>query len=357
MTSDLRLYIHRGDRSGMVADVQARLRALGSDIDDDAGMFGAATEQAVRAFQQRRGLLVDGVVGPHTWRELVEAGWRIGDRPLYLRHPPLRGDDVGALQARLNALGLDPGREDGIFGRDTDRAVRAFQREYGVPEDGIFGPKSVAALAGLRIDRPGTAVGLREELRRIESPGTGGALIMIDPGHGGSDAGERSQSGGCEAELCWDIAVRVAEHLAVAGARVRFSRTESEGPEVTERARRANEFGAELFVSLHLNFHAGPRAEGSSTYYFGGSHAGALLAEIIQTRLVALGLRDCRTHARSYPILKETRMPAVLVEPAFISSPEDQRRLDDPWFRSAIAEAVAGAVAQYYSAGADYAER
>jgi peptidoglycan hydrolase-like protein with peptidoglycan-binding domain len=75
------------------------------------------------------------------------------------------------LQARLNALGFDAGRADGIFGRHADRAVRAFQREYDVPEDGIFGPRSLAALRGLRVDRPGVTSTLREELRRVERAG------------------------------------------------------------------------------------------------------------------------------------------------------------------------------------------
>jgi N-acetylmuramoyl-L-alanine amidase len=290
-------------------------------------------------------------VGPDTWRELVEASWRLGDRPLYLRNPPLRGDDVHSLQARLNALGLNPGREDGIFGRDTDRAVRAFQREYGVPEDGIFGPKSATALAGLRVDRPGGAVGLREELRRVESPGIRGAPVMVDPGHGGTDRGEPTAGGLSEAELCWDLGIRLAQNLAEAGAHVRLSRNETENPDVTERARRANQLGVELFVSIHLNSHPAPAAEGSSTYYFGGSRAGALLADSVQQQLVALGLGDCRAHARSYSILKETRMPAVLVEPAFVSSPADAGRLDDPAFRHAVAQAVARGLEHYYRAG------
>ncbi|MFN2490720.1 MAG: N-acetylmuramoyl-L-alanine amidase [Actinomycetota bacterium] len=350
MDPTLKLYIRQGDRSGMVADVQARLRALGGDINDDPARFGAGTENAVRAFQQQRGILVDGIVGPHTWRELVEAGWRLGDRPLYLRHPPLRGDDVEALQTRLNALGFDAGRADGIFGRDTDRAVRAFQREYDVAEDGIYGPRSLRALAGLRVERAGTASTLREELRRVESAGTTGAVIVIDPGHGGSDPGEVDPRGAHEADLCWDLATRLARQLSAAGAHVRFTRSEAEAPDDSERARRANDLNADLFLSLHLNVHGRASAQGASTYYWGGSKAGELLAESVQQRLVGLGLRDCRAHPRAYPLLKETRMPAVLVEPAFITNPEDRRRLDDPVFRSALVDALAAAVRHYYEA-------
>ncbi|MGH2819303.1 MAG: N-acetylmuramoyl-L-alanine amidase family protein, partial [Actinomycetota bacterium] len=149
-------------------------------------------------------------------------------------------------------------------------------------------------------------------------------------------------------DLCWDLARRLTERLATAGARVRLSRTEAEDPDVSERARRANEFGAELFVSLHLNAHDEPTAEGSSVYFFHASRSGELLAENVQERLVNLGLRDCRTHGCSYPILRETRMPAVIVEPVFITNPDEEKLLLDPPFRHALAEAVFTGIRGFY---------
>ncbi|MFN2586894.1 MAG: N-acetylmuramoyl-L-alanine amidase [Actinomycetota bacterium] len=342
--------IRQGDRSQQVADVQARLRALGLPIEDDAGRFGNSTRLAVRAFQQRRGILVDGIVGSHTWSELVEASWRLGDRNLYLKHPPLRGDDVALLQKRLNALGFDAGREDGIFGDDTGRAVRAFQKEYGVAEDGIWGPRSQAALAGLRVDRPGTTAQLREELRRSGAPDLGDALVVLDPGHGGEDLGRRSSGGLAEADVVWDLALRVADRLSGMGARVRFTRTEAECPDASERARRANEVRGDLFVSLHLNEHEEATAEGASTYYFHTSAAGRALAEGIQEALADLGVRDCRSHARSYTVLRETRMPAVLVEPVFATNPDEAKRLEEPEFRAALGDAIAIGISRYYGA-------
>jgi len=340
--------IREGDRSQKVADVQARLRALKLRVDDAGDYFGASTKQAVREFQQQRGILVDGIVGPNTWNELVEASWRLGDRPLYLKVPVLRGDDVLALQSRLNALGFDAGREDGIFGRSTYEGVRAFQREYGVAEDGIFGRASHAALLGLRVDRPDTASRLREELRRLET-GLAGALVMIDPGHGGSDPGEIGPNGSAEAGICWDLALRLAERLARAGARIRFTRTEVEHPDPSERARRANAAGADLYLAIHLNAHpGGGSAEGATTFHFGGSRSGESLAEKLQEEVTSLGFKDCRSHARSYPVLRETRMPAVLVEPGFITHPDDEKRLNDPDVRSAVADAIARGVARFY---------
>ena len=339
--------IREGDRSQEVADVQTRLRGLGMEIEDETSAFGPSTRRAVRTFQQQREILVDGIVGPQTWNELVEASWRLGDRALYLRQPPMRGDDVSTLQTQLNALGFDAGRQDGIFGPNADAAVRAFQKEYGVAEDGIFGAASFAALTGLRVDRPGTTRHLREQLSRNEHPGLRAATVVIDPGHGGPDRGA-SAEGRDEADLSWDIAVRLAQSLIAQGARVRFTRTEVENPDPSERAQRANEIGGDIFISLHLNEHDKTNAEGSSTYYFGGSSAGQELAERIQDQIVRLGVKDCRSHARSYTILKETRMPAVLVEPVFITSPTDRDRLSDPSFLAELARAIAGAVERYF---------
>ena len=343
----MRDLIRRGDRSQEVADVQARLRALGFVVDDEPGACEGSTELSLRTFQQQRGLIADGIVGPDTWEELVEAGWRLGDRILYMKYPALRGDDVLTLQARLNALGFDAGMEDGIFGIETDRAVKSFQREYGVAEDGIVGPHTTSALTGLRIDRPGTAAGLREELRRAEHEGIHQALVVIDPGHGGDDPGAGA-GGLTEADLCWDLAGRVADRLARYGARVRFSRVEVENPESTQRAARANDIGADLLVSVHLNAHSEPIAEGASTYHWRTSRAGAQLADLVQDELSRLGLKDCRSHSGSMPILRETKMPAVVVEPAYLTNPDDAKRLEDPDFRTALADALTAAIRRYF---------
>ena len=62
----------------------------------------------MKAFQQPLGLLADGLVGPVTWREIVEAGYRPGGRLLYLRQPPFRGADVVALQRCSTTWGSTP---------------------------------------------------------------------------------------------------------------------------------------------------------------------------------------------------------------------------------------------------------
>jgi N-acetylmuramoyl-L-alanine amidase len=100
----------------------------------------------VEAFQRSRGLVITGVVDDITWTQLIEAGWRLGDRLLYLVKPYLRGDDVAELQVRLSQLGFDPGRVDGVFGPLLDRALRDFQRNCGVDANGTLTQRTLIEL-------------------------------------------------------------------------------------------------------------------------------------------------------------------------------------------------------------------
>jgi N-acetylmuramoyl-L-alanine amidase len=341
--------IKRGDRGVRARDLQSRLLALGFHVDPaelDAHEFGAATEAAVRAFQQERGLLVDGLVGQQSWEELVEAGYALGDRLLYLRNPLFRGDDVRALQGRLNLLGFDPGREDGILGDQTARAIHEFQRNVGLRADGIVGATTLQALDRL-IRAPGkgpgrTAVRENETLR---SPGGSlrGRRIAIDPGHGPEDPGVVGWGGIVEQDVVFDLAERLAAELRGLGAEPLVVRGREETPTPSERAARANAAGAEVLVSLHLNGHEDPAAEGASSYFFGRlgsfSVAGQAMAELIQDELIAAtGLRDGRTHPMAFPTLRETSMPAVHLEPCFITNPKEARLLQEgPFLREAVA--------------------
>ena len=130
-----------GDRSAAVTEIRAALSALGlldnPDEDLTTGrhvsleLFDAELDHAVRAFQQHRGLLVDGVVGEATYRALKEASYRLGARTLYHQFgAPLYGDDVATLQARLQDLGFYTGLVDGYFGLQTHNALMSYQREY-----------------------------------------------------------------------------------------------------------------------------------------------------------------------------------------------------------------------------------
>ena len=350
--------IKRGDRGEHVRDVQARLQALSFRVDPaehERAEYGESTEASVRGFQQERGLLVDGLVGPYTWQELVEAGYALGDRVLYLKHPNFRGDDVRTLQRRLNVLGFDPGREDGIFGDQTAVAVREFQLNVGLRADGIVGPTTVSALDRFLhapITKHGRTLVRETETMRGSRGSLAGRTIAVDPGHGGEDAGGMGAGGLREADVAFDLAGRLARHLEARGARPVVVRARAEDPAASDRAARANDAGADVLISLHLNTHPDPTAEGSSSYFFGSlgtvSFAGETLAEILQEELTAAtGLRDGRSHPKAFPILRETRMPAVQVEPCFITNPREEALLREEPFLEEVSRAIAQALERF----------
>jgi hypothetical protein len=144
--------VRPGTRGPAVEDIQRRLLSLGYDLGPTGvdGVFLGRTAEAVRTFQQRHTLSEDGVVGDETWSTLVDAGFTFGDRTLYLRLPHFHGHDVLVLQKALNVLGFAAGATDGIMGACTERAVREFQGNAGLPRDGIVGPETVRTILNLR---------------------------------------------------------------------------------------------------------------------------------------------------------------------------------------------------------------
>jgi len=92
----------------------------------------------VEAFQRSRGLPISGAVDDTTWECLIEAGWQLGQRLLYLTQPNLRGDDVAELQVRLAQFGFNPGRIDGILGVLTEEALNDFQRNCALEASGTL---------------------------------------------------------------------------------------------------------------------------------------------------------------------------------------------------------------------------
>lgn len=349
------MLIRPGQRSGAVRDVQRRLLALDYQIEpiELDGRFGDSTLAAIKAFQERRGLVSDGLVGDETWRELVEASWDLGDRTLYLRAPPLRGDDVRTLQERLGALGFDVGRVDGIFGPRTARAVREFQANYGVPSDAIVGRSTIRALAGLpALGGATSAASLREreELRRF-GPTVAGLHVVIDPGHGREDDGLVGPAGTREPDVCSAIAQRLQDVLTASGVLVYLTREADATPTDSQRAALANALGADLYLAIHVAGSDDRGRRGAAVYFFGHerfrSEAGARLADCIHTELIATGVADAGLHAKQYAILRETRMPAVQIEPGHITSRDDERSLVDPSFQRQVAEAIAAGLREF----------
>jgi N-acetylmuramoyl-L-alanine amidase len=253
---------------------------------------------------------------------------------------------------RLSSLGFHLGRVDGVFGALTDGALREFQRSVGVDADGTCGPETFRAMA--RLARTMSGGGVSSILREMQAldtlcSGVADKVVVLDPGHGTSDPGV-VQDDLSENAIAGDLATRIEGRLAAIGVQVLLTRSpDGDGSsDEADRAAFANHNGADLVVS--------PLAAGCATYYFGdtvagyGSALGARMAEMLQTEVTArTDLTDLRTHAKSWDLLRMTRMPAVRVECGYISSPHDASRLADPAFRDAVAEGIAAAVVRFFA--------
>ena len=347
--------LSRGDRGKEVLDVQTRLRGQGFELGREGvdGFFGPGTELAVRSFQQRRGLLVDGRVGANTWRELVEAGYALGDRLLYLREPPFRGDDVLALQVQLNLLGFNAGPERGVLDDDVEHAVLDFQRNSGLPLDGIVGESTIRKLAALRkaeSGREGKKIPERDG-GYAQATGLTGLSITVDPGHGGRDQGTVADNGLAEKDVVLDLGLRLAELLRAEGCRVHLTREADQRVPLYARAEAANAAGSAYFVSLHCNANTSPQARGAAVYYFQRSHYysehGRRLAGYIGARLAEAGLPWVGRFGRNYGVLRETRGVALMVEPLFLTCPGDAALARRPDHVETVARALVAGFADY----------
>ncbi len=365
--------LRRGDRGAAVVEIRSALAALGlvDNPDEDlttgrhvaVDVFDGELDHAVRAFQQRRGLLVDGIVGEATYRALREASYRLGARTLIHQFgAPMYGDDVATLQSRLQDLGFYTGLVDGYFGLQTHNGLMSYQREYGLAADGICGPETLRSLyfLGSRVTGGSLHAIREEELVRRSGPRLSGKRIIIDPGRGGTDHGLITNGPDgpiSESDILWDLASRLEGRMTAIGMETFLSRPAGRSPSDTERATTANTVGADLMISLRCETQASPSANGVASFYFGSSHGsvstiGRNLADFIQREVVArTGLRDCRTHGRTWDLLRLTRMPTVQVDVGYITSPRDLGMLVTPQSRDAIAEGILAAVKRLYLLG------
>ena len=336
------MLLRQGASGPAVAEVRARLAHLGYLDADRSDVFDAATDEAVRTFQQQRGLSVDGIVGPETYRRLEEARWKLGDRvlrfvPLHLMH----GDDVADLQRRLSQLGFDAGRPDGILGTRTDAALRDFQRSVGVAADGTCGPDTFRAFERLvRTVSGGNAASLRDRITLDElQTGVYDKVVVIDPG---VEIG---------APICQAVATRVEGRLSALGTQAVITGSQEALPDERTRAEFANRIGADLLVSIHCDRVDSPLPNGVAAYYYGDpeggvhSYAGRRLAEqVLDAVCSAVEVLDCRSHPRTWDILRLTRMAAIRVELGYLSNEQDAARLADERHLDRLAESIAQAV-------------
>lgn len=173
--------------------------------------------------------------------------------------------------------------------------------------------------------------------------------IVLDPGHGGSDPGALGVSGKTrEAYNTLFVALDAKNLLEQAGARVILTRSDDRYVPLAARAAIANQAGADVFISIHNDSNPNPAVHGVTTYYY--HERSRRLADVMQAHLAqALGTRSVGVIRRSFHVVRETTMPAVLLELGFLSNWSEERLLADPAYRYRAALAIYNGVVDYFA--------
>jgi len=175
----------------------------------------------------------------------------------------------------------------------------------------------------------------------------------IDPGHGGSDPGAIGPTGVQEKVVNLAVARKVAVLLQPVMSVVLTRDTDkalgaNASADLTARANMANQSGADVFVSIHCNSATDPSAHGTETHCYPGSVRAKTLAQMIQKRLVpALGLTDRGVRESNFAVLRQTHMPAALVELAFISNSVEEKLLQSDEFQDKAALAISQGICDF----------
>jgi N-acetylmuramoyl-L-alanine amidase len=353
-----------GDRSTAIELISNTLLRLGF-ITAPSDIFDEKLTQGIKAFQQERGLTATGVINEITARSLEEARFKLGDRVLSLNSASImRGDDVSNLQDRLIQMGFNCGKVDGIFGANTERAVKEFQKSVGITSDGKCGPATLISLMRLVKTVSGGAPNqLRESVKHsVRSPALANKVIVIDPSWGGEFTGE-SANGVVESEIVFDLAQRLEGRLIALGVNVVLTRSANNSPLEIDRIKVANSVNADLVIALKVDSYKNENANGVATYFYGRddkgvrSVVGERFANLIQREICArTDLLNCQTHAKSWDLLRLTVAPTVRIDLGYLSNPKDAKRLAAAAFRDQLAEAMIVAIQRLYLSAEDDAK-
>lgn len=173
--------------------------------------------------------------------------------------------------------------------------------------------------------------------------------IVIDPGHGGKDGGAIGASGKLEKDFTLELSMKIY-HLLADIDEVQVDMTRNDDTFISsidrERAEFANQLGADVLISIHGNTYTDASVSGTETYYYDDSSL--LFANIMQRHVVrASGFRDRGVKQEDYFVIRETAMPAVLIEVGFLTNPEEEEQMWDPKVQDNIAQAIINGIKEY----------
>ena len=203
----------------------------------------------------------------------------------------------------------------------------------------------------------GIVLGFGGNMKRVMAP-SDQKVVVIDPGHGGWDPGKAGRAGADEKDINLDIAARLGRLLESGGYMVFFTRKtdealgQSKREDMKMRILTSDDFDADIFISIHQNSYPSSNVKGAQVFYYNSSEKSKLLAECIQSSLIEnLDNTNTRTAKADsdYYILKNTKIPAAIIECGFLSNPEEEENLNSEEYRNKTAWAVYLGIAQYFS--------
>lgn len=174
-------------------------------------------------------------------------------------------------------------------------------------------------------------------------------VIVIDPGHGGSDPGSFGFSGDRikEKELTLSTSLKLARMLSDAGAFVLLTREDDTTLELKDRVQFAINNKADILICMHYNSFFKPTTQGTETYYFNPNSK--LLGELIHKSMLDNLKRPDRLLSKvKFYVIYNATMPSVLVEPIYISNAEEERLGTDPAFQEKVAKSIFDAIKEYF---------
>jgi N-acetylmuramoyl-L-alanine amidase len=216
-----------------------------------------------------------------------------------------------------------------------------------IPTYTIENKKSGFIITFKKTSPPKTSIAKKTKRRPSYKNSIRNKVIVLDAGHGGRDPGAVIGKNFYEKKYTLDVVLRVKRLLEKEGAYVILTRNGDHTRSLSRRTYIANRNKGDLFVSIHFNTFSSPRANGSKSFYY--KKKDKRLARSIQNQLKRdLSIKSSGIKRSRFFVLRHTRMPAVLIEPLFLSNPKEKKLLVSSKFRNLLATSIFNGIKNYY---------
>lgn len=226
-----------------------------------------------------------------------------------------------------------------------------FMRVFSVKKESIIFVVCIGIVLGSLINSIGN------EICPTFSMPLSNKIILIDAGHGGWDPGKVAANNILEKNVNLDIAKKLQEYLQQSGAFVLMTRSNDEAlgekkmKDMRNRKEISNSTNADMLISIHQNSFAQEKVKGAQVFYYKKSESGKKLAEFIQAQLKknidANNNRVAKINS-DYYILKQIKIPSVIVECGFLSNNDELNKLTNSDYQNKIAWAIYLGILDYY---------